>query len=249
MKLVKPIIAACLICGLSQTNALADSEWILSGEDGVELNIDLLQLPHYPNALVAQGYTEGTVKVSIDIDHHGELRDWIIVESTHPLFSKALERVIDTWRFSPPKINGEARSVVTQIDIEFGNNGTLLTSSLPTDIVSRQFNQLTGYESERVGIASINDLDTYPNPVKQIPPAVSKKMIKSHNGAVAVFSFYVDESGQVRIPVLTDTNGDPDVQMLVAAQDAISQWKFEPPTQNEKPVKIKLSQAFVFTKN
>lgn len=246
MKLAKTLLSACIICGLTQHSAIADSDWVLTSEDGVDLQIDVVETPIFPLPLMEAGYQEGMVKIALDIDYQGELRDWIIVDSTHPSFTRSVERVIEKWEFSPPKVNGSPRSLVTEINIRFHSSGTVLSMSLPTEILAQRINGIAGYQSERMRLASIDDLDTSPFPIDQPAPRVPRDLIKQYDGASAVFTFIVDEAGQVRMPALASAEGNPDVRLLVAAQDAISQWKFEPPTQNKRPVKIKLSQSFVF---
>ncbi|MBK1876388.1 TonB family protein [Pelagicoccus mobilis] len=246
MKLAKSLFSACIICGLTQLSTYADSKWVLSSEDGVDLQIDVTQLPSYPHALTEAGYLEGFVKVSVDVDHHGELRDWIIVESTHPSFTQSVERVIEKWEFSAPKVNGEPRSIITHLNINFKSSGAVLSMSLPSEMLAQRINQMSGYRSQYRGLTSINDLDTSPFPLDQPSPRVPQQLVDEYEESQASFNFYVDEAGQVRMPALVETKGDPDVQLLVAAQDAISQWKFEPPTRNKRPVKIRLSQTFVF---
>lgn len=247
MKLAKSLISACIILGLTQSPIHADSRWILTNDDGVDLQIDVTRMPAFPLSLKEKGYFEGFVKVSVDIDHHGELRDWFVVESTHPYFSQAVGRVIEKWEFSPPKVNGNPRTIITHLNINFQSSGTALSMSLPSEMLAQRLNQLTGYRQDFDGLTSIDRLDTSPFPIDQPAPVIPQDLIEENEGTRAVFTFYVDQAGQVRMPALTEATGDPDVRLLVAAQDAISQWKFEPPTRNKRPAKIKLSQTFVFT--
>ncbi len=246
MKLAKTILHACIILALSISATDAAPDDYFKNQYGVDLHFKVLKLPHFPNTLKNEGYLEGHVRVALDIDYAGELRDWLILESTHPDFSKSLERVVNDWRFSAPHINGENKSIVTEIDIQFRSQGSVISVTSGDAVFNRRINELTGFRSHYSKVSSIKELDTLPYPIEQTKPSVPQELIDKHDGTRAVFTFYVDEAGQVRIPVLSQTDGDPDLNMLVAAQDAISQWKFEPPTKNKAPVKIQLSQEFIF---
>ncbi|EDY84677.1 TonB family C-terminal domain protein [Verrucomicrobiia bacterium DG1235] len=244
--MVRTLLSACILSGLAISLAHAGPQKFEFHEYGVDLNIEVIKMPHFPNSLIADGYLEGDVKIAMDIDHDGELRDWIVIESTHPEFTESVERVIDSWRFSPPYINGENRSVVNHLNIHFESRGSVVSFDLPTSVLNVRLNQLTGFRSEASKLSDIKELDTAPYPIAQPSPSIPKDVIQKHDGTRAVFTFYIDEAGQVRIPALSETDGEPDLGMLLATQDALSQWRFQPPTKNNRPVKVKLSQAFVF---
>ncbi len=246
MKLAKKLFGVFLLSTCALNAVSAETDHLFSELDGVDLKIKVLRLPLYPMPLEQEGIFEGHAKIALDIDYSGELRDWIIVEASHPSFAIALEQVVDDWRFSAPFINGENRSVVTQLDFDFRSQGTVVSLSSGISSINRRLNEITAFRANEITVSRIKDLDTLPYPIQKINPQVPQEMIDEHNGTRAVFTFYVDQAGQVRIPVLTQTDGDPDPVMLLAAQDAISQWRFEPPTQNKRPAIIRLSQAFVF---
>ncbi|MBD5779299.1 energy transducer TonB [Pelagicoccus sp. NFK12] len=248
MKLAKTFLHACLLLAATVPSTSGNPGQPFSKYPGLDLQFKVLKLPHFPQSLEEEGYLEGQVRVALDIDYAGELRDWLVLESSHPAFTQSLERVIEDWRFTAPYLNGENKSIVTELGIQFRSEGNVVSMTSVASALNRRFNDLTGYGSRYSGLSSIKDLDTPPYPISQEPPSVPEELIEKYDGSRAVFTFYVDEAGQVRIPVLSQTDGDPDVLMLLAAQDAIAQWRFEPPTQNRKPVKIQLSQTFVFKK-
>lgn len=246
MTLAKTLLKACIISALTLSATDAAPDDYFSNHYGVDLHFKVLKLPHFPHTLKGEGFLEGHVRVALDIDYTGELRDWLVLESSHPAFSESLERVIGDWRFSAPHIDGESKSIVTEIDIQFRSKGSVVSIYSGASLYNRRINEIFGFRSHYNKLSSISELDTPPFPIEQTPPKVPKELIKQYDGTRAVFTFYVDEAGQVRIPVLSQTDGDPDLNMVVAVQDAIAQWKFDPPTKNKRPVKIQLSQAFVF---
>ncbi len=246
MKLEKTLLGVLLLSAFTLSAVDAAPDRPFSELNGVDLKIKILKMPLFPKTMEQEGIFEGHARIALDIDYTGELTDWIILEASHPSFALAIEQVVDDWRFSAPFINGENRSVVTQLDFDFRSQGTVVSFSSGVSNITRQINKITRYRAEEFSLSRIKDLDTRPYPIQQTPPMVSQEMIDKYNGTRAVFTFYVDEAGQVRIPVLSQTDGDPDPVMLLAAQDAISQWRFEPPTKNNKPAMIQLSQTFVF---
>ncbi|MDQ8184496.1 energy transducer TonB [Pelagicoccus sp. SDUM812002] len=248
MKLAKSLLSACLLASLSIAETSAAPSTPFSEIEGIDFHFKSLKLPSFPQSLSNEGYMEGYLKVALDIDYAGELRDWLVLESSHPSFIQSLEGVIKDWRFTAPFVNGENRSIVTEIELNFRSSGNVVSLSTGAAASTLRYNEITGFRTNAQKLSSIKELDTFPYPIVQTPPSVPKELIDKFDGTRAVFTFYVDEAGLVRIPVLSATDGEPDLAMLLAAQDAISQWRFEPPTKNRKPVKIKLSQAFVFRK-
>ena len=245
MKTNYAIFGGILMLGLSSVAPSIKAETFQIDTRIVDLTIDVKREPVFPISLQQQGYSDGKVVIAFEVDYSGELRDWIVLEATHPAFVDALANVIDTWDFSPPKINGESRSIVSRLIVNYHTSGNVLSFDLVSGLATR-FNELTGWQSQRIALAEVADLDSPPTPTRVIKPSVPKDVLQKYSGSKAVFTFYVDENGRVRIPVLHRIDGEADPGMLLAAQEALEQWRFEPPTVNSHPVSIQLSQQFVF---
>lgn len=248
MKTPKTLLSVLALTGLTMNLAYAGPDSLALDDYGISLNIDLVKMPLFPNSLVSEGYLEGDVQIVMEINHDGELNDWMVIKSTHPDFVSSIENVIDHWRFSAPYINGENRSVVSHLHVHFESKSSVISFNSLGSANTLRFNQLTGFESESTRLARIKELDTLPYPISQPSPSIPSEVMEKFDGTRAVFTFYVDETGQVRIPALAQTDGEPDLGMVLAAQDALTQWRFEPPTKNKRPAKIQLSQTFVFKK-
>ena len=242
------IMSLCLATGLLSAAAIAESQSYTMDQYGIDLKIDVIRQPVFPQNLLMEGYTEGKVRIAFEVDHDGELRDWLAVEATHPDFVSAIARVIDSWKFSPPHINGENRSIVSTLTIDYRAKGAVLSFDIASGLATRRFNELFGFASERQSLSSVKDLDTVPQPIVAKKPIVPRELVEKYDGSKAVFTFYVDEEGQVRIPSLHSTDGNVELGMLLAAQDALVQWRFSPPTKNQRPARVKLAQEFVFKK-
>lgn len=246
MKLLAAIAAAGLVSGLLLDPARANPNTYDLDEVGVDLNIDVIRMPVFPQARLQEGQLSGVVRIAFEVDHHGELRDWIALEATHGDFVDSIAHAIDSWRFSAPYVNGQNRSVVGELTVNFDSSGSVLSFD-GSSLMNVRINELTGNTNRAILLANARDLDAPPYPLSQPMPQVPKDLIEKHKGARAVFSFYIDEAGRARIPALLRTEGSPDLGMLLAAQDALEQWQFEPPTKRGRPVKVKLAQTFVFT--
>ena len=62
-----------------------------------------------------------------------------------------------------------------------------------------------------------------------------------------VIEFFIDEAGNVRLPVVTDIDGP--IELAKSAYLAITSWKFEPPMIYGKPVATRARQPFYFSGN
>jgi len=73
-------------------------------------------------------------------------------------------------------------------------------------------------------------------------------MLNGRDDQKAVFEFYIDESGNVRIPMLREAEASDDIEeeLLVIVQDALMKWKFRPPKKNGKPVVVRVAQPIFF---
>jgi len=78
--------------------------------------------------------------------------------------------------------------------------------------------------------------------------ATPGELLKGETNQQAVFELFIDENGNVRMPTLRDNERSEriDEQLLVIAQDALLQWKFEPPRRRGKPVVVSVAQPIHF---
>jgi TonB family protein len=89
-----------------------------------------------------------------------------------------------------------------------------------------------------------DELDSIPTPIRtvspQIPPVAPEQGIV---GGKAVLDFVIDETGRPRMPVLVSAAHE---EFASQAADALSQWRFTPPTRRGKPVAVQVRQEFLF---
>lgn len=220
--------------------------YTLTGED-VELSIKVVKQPVFPHILKLEGFSKGQVSLLLEISYEGELLDWLVYRADHKRFVGAVEAVIADWKFSQPSRNGNPISVIARVDVNFESTG---------DIVSLDhfgaFQQMTKfnerYSPHAVGIAAVAQLDAPPSAIHVAPPLIAQSLLDKHGSGICVFKFFIDTEGNVRLPHLSKVEGYVDDRLILAAQDALAQWRFVPPTIGGRAVVVEVSQPFHFEK-
>ena len=145
MKNVGKQIKATALAGLAGVlgySLASAAEYAYDAElEDIETEINVGQMPIFPQNLIQSGYTEGEVHVIVEIDHHGELRDYMVVYASHRDFARSIEYVIKTWDFTPPKWKGEPISIVRGVEVNFAAKGALIEFNLSSGLFENVFNQ------------------------------------------------------------------------------------------------------------
>ena len=198
--------------------------------------------PIFPPGLKFDGITDGHVELIIDINEDGTVADWIPLRSTHRLLTESVERSLKKWRFNPAKIDGLAVPVAQKILFNFDHSGTVLISGTGLDLHMRWIQEL-GRQDDRLAF-ELPDLDQLPEPVDIVRPLLPMSLAGNKEPATVMISFYIDTEGKVRIPVVIEW--DADILYAKSAIQAITQWKFKPPTINGRAVVVRAIQPFHF---
>ena len=197
--------------------------------------------PIYPPGLNRTGITKGYATIALSVDAKGNLVDYLPIAYTHEDFYRASIDALTRWQFVPASEAGQPRAVVTQITITYESSGNVIEMSVGDDI-NAQVNRMRS-EDEAFRICKLNELDQIPVPVNIVPPGYPEAFLGSQLEGTVTIEFYIDESGEVRLPVVIDqTAGD----FAGAAMEAVRQWSFEPPMKNGKPVTALARQKFSF---
>jgi len=223
---------------------LAFAQNLRIDERGTSMEIYAQPAPMYPQVLLHEGVFDGSVRVCIEVDEYGELRDYLITDTTNKQFSKSVKAVIEDWNFSVPIMNGDPSSVVFRLKIDFSADGSVVNLTIPGAANLRLGFAQKFFEENYVAIAS--DLDAEPRPTSIVKPSIPTSALEDYANTFCIFEFFVDQQGNVRMPTLSEKSEDIDDRMLLAAQDALEQWKFVPPTVNGRPTNTKLAQRFQF---
>ncbi len=194
----------------------------------------------YPVRMLERGITHGEARVRVSVDADGRLLDALITACTQSEFGEEALRAVQQWRYEGELVDGKIFGVVGDITFEFLVNGTVAISKrLPTAAdEQRAPAEAMAYQAE-----PLKHLDHIPTPTNVVAPVYPEDWSdRGVNGAVTV-EFYIDETGRVRIPVVT---GAPYRLLASSAIAAVAQWKFEPPTRAGRPVLVRAEQTFAF---
>ncbi len=214
----------------------------------LEFSIEEHQDPIFPSALKLEGYDEGYATFAIYINQFGELKDYLLLEASHIEFARSVERVIPEWKYSVPLVDGEVAAIASKIRVNFKRGSgivyeTIGYQSLRSNLLNNPPN------SDTYRIYTLDELDSIPIPNHIQKPNFHVDMLEEREIVNAVFEFYIDKEGNVRIPTLREADDRIDERLLIIAQEALLQWKFNPPVRNGRPVVAKAAQPFRFAKS
>lgn len=198
--------------------------------------------PIFPPGLKFDGITDGHVELIIDINEDGTVADWIPLRSTHRLLTESVGRAMKKWKFKPAMIDGEPVPVAQKLLFNFDHSGTVLISGTGLDLHMRWIREL-GRQDDRLAF-ELPDLDQLPEPMEIVKPLLPLSLADNKDPATVMVTFYIDQQGNVRIPVATEW--EVDLLFAQSAIHAITQWKFKPPTVKGRPVVVRAIQPFHF---
>lgn len=252
---MKKAIASILLMISPFFNAFSEDEEIMPYEhelssDDVDLQFKVVRQPQFPESLRSQGYSNGRVQMQLELHFDGELRDWIVTYASHRDFADAIERVIEDWEFAPPKRKGKPVSLIIPVEVNFRASGDVVSFNA-TSGLNHMMSSKYGFSSfDAIKIADVDNLDQFPEPTYVVHPKVPNSLIRKSDGSYGVFRFFIDTEGRVRLPHVDHVRGEEiDVRLLEAAQDALEEWEFNPPTVKGRKVVVELKQPFLFRRS
>jgi TonB family protein len=220
--------------------------WLLAASaagDGVRsqsLRVVRTVEPRFPAALLQQRIYEGEVRIVLLVDAEGRLADSLLTGYTHPLFAREAMEALGQWRFEPARRGGEPIDVRTQMLIVFRASG-MVVSLLPVDFSAQFLRHDSGGAIERV--CRPGELDAPVTAVRTVPPLWPADWKTPMNEGRVTLDFYIDDEGRPRMPAVTQTDHEA---LNLPAIEALSQWRFLPPTRNGAPVLVRATQVFRF---
>ena len=102
---------------------------------------------------------------------------------------------------------------------------------------------LTAVQKADLAFPSVQDLDGPVEALSQRKPRFPCDVPKEAGSGQALLEFIVDERGLVQLPAIVEATHDA---FGYAAVQAVSSWRFRPPTINGKPTSIKVRMPFGF---
>lgn len=212
--------------------------------EGLQLEIVKTKNPIFPLALRQLGITEGYATFKIFINANSKLEDCLAIEASDVAIAREVERVLPSWLYFVPKLDGERIAIVTTITVTFENSGTVVYQTTGSSILPNWLKIARGQDQFRV--YSLSELDSIPEPIHVDKPEFHIDLLEDRDLINAVFEFYIDIEGNVRMPTLRAADDRVDERLLVIAQESLVKWKFNPPTVDRRPVVAKVAQPFRF---
>lgn len=240
------LIATAILFGSLTSSAQNNSPAPEAVETEVAAQLVEFRNPVYPLRAKMDGVFSGDLKLLINIDEKGKIVDYLPISASHSYFLKPVEGVIQQWVFLPAMRDGKPVSSLKTIHVNFTPDESVDVRMGPSTTVAF-INEARGSGGERVNyIANLRDLDHLPVPLEVSRPITPAEIPLAEREGRMVFEFYIDQAGNVRLPVLIESEG----HMLFAESVArtLSTWRFEPPTVNGHPVAVRVRQEFKFSK-
>lgn len=234
--MTRPLLAFILLCG---TAAAQPAPNTIPGFESMQ--IEARSMPNFPSALIGRGITDGTVRVVIKVDETGRLDDWLVIAYTHETLARSAVDAMRRWKYAPARLNGEPVSAQCEMQFNFRVEGVVVSQNMVEHFLSHVRG---AHEQEFVYRPStLRELDRIPTPVNVVSPNYPPELAQRGIHGDVTVEFYIDEEGQVRLPVVPG-NQPPELTELAIA--AVSQWTFEPPTRRGQPVLVQVRQSFHF---
>lgn len=205
------------------------------------VRIKVIGEPQIPAKIRLTGMLEGRVVVGLSIGKDGGLHDALVLAATHQELVRPCLDAIANWHFQPARLDGEPVSVSLEVEINFSQSGAVI-SRTGAEMV-REFMDRLGGRRPDYEVCPPDELDRPLVPIRQVQPLYGVEDLQQGLVGKIRVSFYVDESGNVRLPSVT---ADTHPVLSSIAVEALRNWKFSPPTRAGKPVIIAASQEFNF---
>jgi hypothetical protein len=198
-----------------------------------ELRID------FPGAATARGIPKGSAVVAVLVDADGKPAEFQLIGYTDKAFGAALLEHARSRTYQPAKFKGTAVPGRFDLGYRFESPNAALN---PMEASRQRFNQAGGtLEYTAVPESKLDHPLEFANVALPRLPAGYDPHGRPRV-AVSV-TFYVDESGQVRVPTIQSADS---ATLFAPAIAAVRQWSFKPPTLGGKPVLVFAGRAVVF---
>jgi TonB family protein len=196
--------------------------------------------PIFPLEMVQQGVREGEARVAFSVDVNGRVEDCLPVAYTNAEFARVSVAALKRWRFEPARYQGQPVAAVSDLVVRFEMEGTVIVSLNSAESIGVMMRSMIHEDEYRP--RTLKELDRIPAPLTAPSPLFPARLARP-GGAHVTVSFYIDETGTVRLP---SVNASDEADLAGFAIDAVRNWKFEPPTCKGHPVLVRASQRFNF---
>ncbi len=238
------------IGSISERSAFGSERRYTVEAEGMQYGFIFTVEPRFPPSLERMGIDRGSANFVVVVNDQGILEEVLVVEATHLPFAKAAEEAIWQWDFLPPIINSQPTSLVQRVNVEFESTGLKLATYNGVEIIQSKMEEISSrsrdFELETV---PASDLDRYLIPLETRAPLVHDEMLGDKSELVVNYRIYIDPMGEVRIVTVSKEFLSLDVNLLKAGEQALLQWKFEPPRMRGRPVVVQAIQPMLFKRS
>lgn len=215
------------------------------GAQTTSLRIEQTVEPQFPHVLSLTHLTSGEARVVVNIDADGRLVDWLVSGYTHKAFADEAVSVLKQWRYIVPTERGAPIGIRTELRFEFEATGRVVSlMAIETPEVLLKQMGIGPHMVTRV--CNLQELDRTIAPVNPVTPSYPRPAGVATGTRSVLVDFYVDETGQPRMPVVVNAAHEVLAQ---AAIGALNRWRFTAPTRAGKPVSVRVRQEFIFPAN
>ncbi len=200
----------------------------------VEPKIRGLLSPVYPYELLRDG-TRGSAQVNYVVDSQGGVIASRVVKASRPEFGLAVQAAVERFEYDPGLKNGRPNAAALGFQQDFEDYGPLVSNA------DHRLLHLEAKHPER--IAKLADLDTPPKATVTRSPIFPRSLAGKVAKGEALIEFIVDEDGS---PHLARVVSASDPAFGYAAAQAVSMWRFDPPTSKGQGAVVKVRVPFVF---
>lgn len=198
--------------------------------------------PLFPLELQQLGIRSGEAQVVVSVSAEGKLTDWLVVAYTLRPFADSAVRALRGWKYKSAKLRGEPVDTTSELTFNFKTEGTQVVSQNLSEYLEARTLRVFGAKYA-FKTHTLKELDKIPTPIVVVSPKYPSSLAEKGVKGRVTIDFYIDQEGNVRMP---SASPKEDPRLTGLAIDALSKWKFDPPTVNGKPVLVKVSQVFNF---
>jgi TonB family protein len=195
----------------------------------------------FPESLARMHPNGGEARILVTIRADGELAEWLVTSYTASDFKTEAISALKEMKFSPARYKGDRITARSEITLSFETRGMLISTSTSMDsfeVATRSGPKFGAYQA-----VPVEKLDRLPKALRSVAPLYPQEVADRGFSGDVVVDFFIDESGEVKMPSVLGLDTSP---LGEAAVRAVRQWRFETPMYQGKPALAHVQQVFKF---
>jgi len=200
---------------------------------------EVVSLPDvtFPLQMLRRGITHGEVQIILKIGPDARLQDSLVTAYTNKAFADAVLSALPQGTFRPRVADGRPVTTIAPVTVRFEVDGLLVIERFASDDVDARPGVLAYQPCDPTRLDQ--PLQTALAPSPGYPRELRDQAVQ---GQVEL-EYYVDETGRVRMPIVTRAGSDLLGNLSI---EAVEQWRFVPPSSQGRPVLVRVRQIFLF---